>query len=163
MPETSLYGIRMVLKDLDDYRPEQRIHTTLRQELVRSKSEVLVANQLFQHKPSYYFEKARSAGTAQSADQTLRSRLSRRMVPIFATGKIGYWRSQGAAGDRGGAEASALCACAVVEFSRLNGKSLIGIGALRRRRFYGFEDCMARGLRLLALAGARVLWRVGAA
>jgi hypothetical protein len=42
MPETSLYGIRMVLKDLDDYRPEQRIHTTLRQELVRSKWKYLL-------------------------------------------------------------------------------------------------------------------------
>jgi ATP-dependent exoDNAse (exonuclease V) alpha subunit len=91
---TSLYGMRLAIKDLEDFRPEQRIHTTLREELVRSKSEVVIANQLFQHKLPYYYEKPLVGrdGSIRRPDFT---------IPIETSDgpDIRYWEHWGMLGD----------------------------------------------------------------
>jgi ATP-dependent exoDNAse (exonuclease V) alpha subunit len=53
---TSLYGLREAVKEIDDYRPEHRIHTTLLRELVASKSELLIANRLAELHVPYHYE-----------------------------------------------------------------------------------------------------------
>jgi ATP-dependent exoDNAse (exonuclease V) alpha subunit len=54
---TSLFRIWEAPKDLDDFYPDKLIHTTIREELVRSKSELVIANRLAAHGLSYYYEK----------------------------------------------------------------------------------------------------------
>lgn len=54
---TTLYSLQHAVPDLDDYRPEKRIIKTLRQELVLSKSEALIANMLFQAGIPYHYER----------------------------------------------------------------------------------------------------------
>ena len=54
---TSLYSLQQAILDLDEYRPHKRIVRTLREDLVASKSEALIANMLFQAKISYHYEK----------------------------------------------------------------------------------------------------------
>ena len=53
---TSLYHLREAVKEIDDYRPERRIHTTLLRELVASKSELLIANRLAELRVPYHYE-----------------------------------------------------------------------------------------------------------
>ena len=54
---TSLFKIWEAPKDLGDFYPDKLIHTTIRKELVRSKSELVIANRLAAHGFSYYYEK----------------------------------------------------------------------------------------------------------
>lgn len=54
---TSLFMIWEAPEDLDDFYPDKLIHTTIREELVRSKSELVIANRLAAHGLSYYYEK----------------------------------------------------------------------------------------------------------
>jgi len=54
---TSLFMVWEAPKDLDDFYPDKLIHTTIREELVRSKSELVIANRLASHGLSYYYEK----------------------------------------------------------------------------------------------------------
>jgi hypothetical protein len=42
--------------EIDEYRPEQRIHKTLLRELVASKSELLIANRLAELRVPYHYE-----------------------------------------------------------------------------------------------------------
>ena len=44
------------MKEIEEYRPEQRIHTTLLRELVASKSELLIANRLAELRVPYHYE-----------------------------------------------------------------------------------------------------------
>ena len=53
---TSLYHLREGVKDIDEYRPERRIHKTLLKELVASKSELLIANRLAELRVPYHYE-----------------------------------------------------------------------------------------------------------
>ena len=53
---TSLYHLREAVKEIDDYRPEHRIHKTLLSELVASKSELLIANRLAELHVPYHYE-----------------------------------------------------------------------------------------------------------
>jgi exodeoxyribonuclease V alpha subunit len=70
---TCLYAIRHVIPDLDEYRPDKRIIRTLRNELVASKSEALIANMLLQAKVPYYYERLLIApdGTFRRPDFTI--------------------------------------------------------------------------------------------
>jgi len=70
---TSLYGLREALPDLEDFRPEERIHRALGGELVRSKSEALIANELFHAGVPFYYEKALVApdGSIRRPDFTI--------------------------------------------------------------------------------------------
>jgi exodeoxyribonuclease V alpha subunit len=54
---TCLYKLQHAIPDLDNYRPEKRIIRTLRQEMVLSKSEALIANMLFQAGIPYHYER----------------------------------------------------------------------------------------------------------
>jgi exodeoxyribonuclease V alpha subunit len=54
---TSLFMVWEAPKDLDNFYPDKLIHTTIREELVRSKSELVIANRLAAHELSYYYEK----------------------------------------------------------------------------------------------------------
>jgi len=54
---TSLFMVWEAPKDLDNFYPDKLIHTTIREELVRSKSELVIANRLAAHGLSYYYEK----------------------------------------------------------------------------------------------------------
>jgi hypothetical protein len=91
---TSLYGLRQAIADLDDFRPEQRIHRTLRDELVRSKSEALIATQLHHAKLSYYYERPLVApdGTLRRPDFT---------IPVETPDgpAVFYWEHWGMRGD----------------------------------------------------------------
>ena len=53
---TSLYHLREAVKEIDEYRPENRIHKTLLKELVASKSELLIANRLAELRVPYHYE-----------------------------------------------------------------------------------------------------------
>jgi ATP-dependent exoDNAse (exonuclease V) alpha subunit len=70
---TCLFAPRHAIPDLDDYRPEKRIVRTLRNELVLSKSEALIANLLFEAKVPYYYERPLVApdGTFRRPDFTI--------------------------------------------------------------------------------------------
>ncbi|HIE17928.1 MAG TPA: hypothetical protein EYP71_07015 [Dehalococcoidia bacterium] len=70
---TSLYGLRVAIPDLDDFRPGEKIHRTIREELVRSKSEALIANLLAQYNVRYYYERPLVApdGTIRLPDFTV--------------------------------------------------------------------------------------------
>ena len=91
---TSLYGLRKAIANLDDFRPEQRIHRTLRDELVRSKSEALIATQLHLAKLGYYYERPLVAldGTVRRPDFT---------IPVETPDGPGvvYWEHWGMRGD----------------------------------------------------------------
>lgn len=54
---TSLFEIWEAPKEIEKFKPENLIHTTIREELVRSKSELVIANLLAAHDVSYYYEK----------------------------------------------------------------------------------------------------------
>lgn len=54
---TSLFMVWEAPEDLDNFYPDKLIHTTIREELVRSKSELVIANRLAAHGLSYYYEK----------------------------------------------------------------------------------------------------------
>lgn len=47
---------------MDKYRPENLIHTTISRDLVRSKSEVIIANLLADNELGYYYEKPLKVG-----------------------------------------------------------------------------------------------------
>ena len=70
---TCLYTPKHAIPDLNDFRPEQRIIRTLRNELVASKSEALIANMLLQAKVPYYYERLLVApdGTLRRPDFTI--------------------------------------------------------------------------------------------
>jgi ATP-dependent exoDNAse (exonuclease V) alpha subunit len=91
---TSLYGLRQAIADLDNFRPEQRIHRTLRDELVRSKSEALIATQLHHAKIGYYYELPLIApdGTVRRPDFT---------IPVETPDgpAVFYWEHWGMRGD----------------------------------------------------------------
>jgi ATP-dependent exoDNAse (exonuclease V) alpha subunit len=93
---TSLFGLRRAVPDLEDYRPEQRIHKTLREELVRSKSEALIANLLHASKVPYYYEKPLVApdGSVRRPDFT---------IPVETPDgpDVRYWEHWGKLGDPG--------------------------------------------------------------
>lgn len=54
---TCLYSATRAIAELDDYRPEKRIIRTLRDELVASKSEALIATILAAKKVPYFYER----------------------------------------------------------------------------------------------------------
>jgi len=54
---TSLFKVWEAPKEIEKFKPENLIHTTIREELVRSKSELIIANLLAAHGVSYYYEK----------------------------------------------------------------------------------------------------------
>jgi exodeoxyribonuclease V alpha subunit len=70
---TCLYLPRRAIADIDDYRPGKRMVRTLRDELVMSKSEALIANQLAANKIPYYYEKLLRApdGSPRRPDFTI--------------------------------------------------------------------------------------------
>ena len=70
---TCLYAPKHAVPDLDEYRPEKRVVRTLRNELVASKSEALIANMLLQAKVLYYYERPLVApdGTLRRPDFTI--------------------------------------------------------------------------------------------
>ena len=91
---TCLYSIRHAILDLDEYRPEKRIVRTLRNELVASKSEALIANMLLQMKVPYYYERLLVApdGSLRRPDFT---------IPIETPDGPGelYWEHWGMVGN----------------------------------------------------------------
>lgn len=90
---TSLYTLQQAIPDLDDYRPEQRIHRTLRGELVASKSELLISTRLSEFKLPYYYEKPLIApdGSFRRPDFT---------VPVENPDPdVVYWEHWGKRGD----------------------------------------------------------------
>ncbi len=54
---TSLFMVWEAPEDLDNFYPDKLIHTTIREELVRSKSELVIANRLATHGLGYHYEK----------------------------------------------------------------------------------------------------------
>jgi len=54
---SALFTPKLALSDVDEYRPQNLIHKTMRSELVRSKSELNIADKLYAHGISYYYEK----------------------------------------------------------------------------------------------------------
>lgn len=54
---SALFTPRLALSDVDEYRPENLIHKTMRRELVRSKSELNIADKLYRHGLAYYYER----------------------------------------------------------------------------------------------------------
>lgn len=70
---TCLYTAQRAIADIDDWRPEKRVIRTLRDELVASKSEALIATLLELFKVPYYYEKILIAddGTIRRPDFTI--------------------------------------------------------------------------------------------
>ena len=68
-----LYTAQRAIADIDDWRPEKRVIRTLRDELVASKSEALIATLLEKAKVPYYYEKLLIAddGTIRRPDFTI--------------------------------------------------------------------------------------------
>jgi ATP-dependent exoDNAse (exonuclease V) alpha subunit len=93
---TSLYHLREAIKEIDEYRPEKRIHKTLLEELVASKSELLIANRLAELRVPYHYEMRLVAadGSMRRPDFT---------IPVeTADGPdIRYWEHWGMLGDPG--------------------------------------------------------------
>jgi hypothetical protein len=91
---TSLYHLSEAVKDLDEYRPENRIHKTLLKQLVASKSELLIANRLAELRVPYHYELKLVAadGSVRRPDFT---------IPIeTADGPdVRYWEHWGMLGD----------------------------------------------------------------
>lgn len=91
---TCLYTAQREIPDIDDWRPEKRVIRTLRDELVASKSEALIATLLEKAKVPYYYEKLLIAddGTIRRPDFT---------IPIeTADGPTElYWEHWGKLGD----------------------------------------------------------------
>jgi hypothetical protein len=91
---TSLYHLREAIKDIDDYRPEMRIHKTLLSELVASKSELLIANRLAELRVPYHYEFKLVAadGSMRRPDFT---------IPIETVDgpDVRYWEHWGMLGD----------------------------------------------------------------
>ena len=54
---SALFTPKLALSEVDEYRPENLIHKTMRRELVRSKSELNIADKLYAHSIPYYYEK----------------------------------------------------------------------------------------------------------
>jgi ATP-dependent exoDNAse (exonuclease V) alpha subunit len=93
---TSLYHLREAVKEIDDYRPEKRIHKTLLKELVASKSELLIANRLAELRVPYHYELKLVAadGSRRRPDFT---------IPIETVDgpDVRYWEHWGMLGDPG--------------------------------------------------------------
>jgi hypothetical protein len=91
---TCLYTARRAIADIDDWRPDKRVIRTLRDELVASKSEAIIATLLEKAKVPYYYEKLLIAddGTIRRPDFT---------IPIeTANGPTElYWEHWGKLGD----------------------------------------------------------------
>lgn len=91
---TCLYTAQRAIPDIDDWRPEKRVIRTLRDELVASKSEALIATLFEKAKVPYYYEKLLIAddGTIRRPDFT---------IPIeTADGPSElYWEHWGKLGD----------------------------------------------------------------
>lgn len=91
---TFLYTAKRAIPDIDDWRPEKRVIRTLRNELVASKSEALIATLLDKAKVPYYYEKLLIAddGTIRRPDFT---------IPVeTADGPTElYWEHWGKLGD----------------------------------------------------------------
>jgi len=91
---TCLYTAQRAIADIDDWRPEKRVIRTLRDELVASKSEALIATLLEKAKVPYYYEKLLIAddGTIRRPDFT---------IPIETTDGPTelYWEHWGKLGD----------------------------------------------------------------
>jgi len=70
---TCLYAAQRAIANIDDWRPEKRVIRTLRDELVASKSEALIATLLEKAKVPYYYEKLLIAddGTIRRPDFTI--------------------------------------------------------------------------------------------
>ena len=70
---TCLYTAERAIANIDDWRPEKRVIRTLRDELVASKSEALIATLLEKAKVPYYYEKLLIAddGTIRRPDFTI--------------------------------------------------------------------------------------------
>jgi exodeoxyribonuclease V alpha subunit len=91
---TSLYHLREAVKEIDEYRPERRIHKTLLRELVASKSELLIANRLAELRVPYHYELRLVAtdGSMRRPDFT---------IPIETTDgpDVRYWEHWGMLGN----------------------------------------------------------------
>jgi ATP-dependent exoDNAse (exonuclease V) alpha subunit len=91
---TSLYHLREAVKEIDDYRPERRIHKTLLRELVASKSELLIANRLAELRVPYHYEfkLVASDGSIRRPDFT---------IPIETSDgpDVRYWEHWGMLGN----------------------------------------------------------------
>jgi exodeoxyribonuclease V alpha subunit len=91
---TSLYFLREAVPEIDDYRPEHRIHKTLRRELVASKSELLIANRLAELNVPYYYEQK-----LQAADGSIRRPDFTVPVETPEGPDIRYWEHWGMLGN----------------------------------------------------------------
>jgi hypothetical protein len=91
---TCLYTAQRAVADIDDWRPEKRIIRTLRDELVASKSEALIATLLEKAKITYYYEKLLIAddGTIRRPDFTIPIETPDGPVEL-------YWEHWGKLGD----------------------------------------------------------------
>jgi hypothetical protein len=91
---TSLYHLREAIKDIDDYRPEMRIHKTLLSELVASKSELLIANRLAELRVPYHYEFKLVAadGSMRRPDFTI-------PIETVDSPDVRYWEHWGMLGD----------------------------------------------------------------
>lgn len=54
---SAIFTPKIALPDVEEYRPENLIHKTMRNELVRSKSELTISEKLIQHGLPYHYEK----------------------------------------------------------------------------------------------------------
>jgi ATP-dependent exoDNAse (exonuclease V) alpha subunit len=91
---TSLYRLSEAIKEIDEYKPEKRIHKTLLKELVVSKSELLIANRLAELRVPYHYELRIVAtdGSMRRPDFT---------IPIETVDgpDVRYWEHWGMLGD----------------------------------------------------------------
>ncbi len=91
---TCLYSVKQAPPDLDEWRPEKRIIRTIRDDLVASKSEALIANLLEKNKVPYHYERLLigADGTPRRPDFT---------IPVETPDgpDVLYWEHWGKLGD----------------------------------------------------------------
>lgn len=93
---TCLYTVRHAPSDLEEFRPDKRVIRTLRDDLVASKSEALIANLLALHRVPYYYERLLIGhdGTPRRPDFTVSVETPDGPLDL-------YWEHWGKLGDPG--------------------------------------------------------------